>query len=533
LDADVPAGVSESDFKLHRYNGTFAQIPATVNPAANTATATGISQFSDWTLIATASTGNQPPVANNDSYSVNEDNALSVSAAQGVLANDTDAENNSLTAAIVAQPANGTVTLNPNGSFVYQPNPNFNGTDSFSYKANDGSADSNTATVNITIAAVNDAPTFTAGANQTVVSSAGAQTIANWATNISAGAANEAGQTLNFIVTNNNNALFAAQPMISPTGTLTFTPAAGAVGTATVSVVLQDSGGTANGGQNSSAPQTFTITVSAPQTFPGTFAFSSSTYSAGEGGGTITITVNRTGGSDGAVTVNYAAVSATATGGNSCATDIDFINTSGTLTFAGGVTTRTFDITICNDLIFEPTETINLSLTNAGGGATLGTPATAVVNINDDDAASAIISINNVRQSEGSGGNRIFNFTATLAAPSSQPVSVAYQTGGGTATAGVDYIAIANQTLTFAPGQTTATVSVTVIGDTLKEANETFFVNLSNPTNATIAADRGTGIIVDDDRSITADFDGDGRTDFQCFVPATVSGMCCNPRLIQ
>jgi VCBS repeat-containing protein len=78
-----------------------------------------------------------------------------------VLANDTDAENNALSALLLAGPSHGTLTLNESGSFTYTPAENFNGSDSFTYKANDGSADSNTATVSITVNAVNDAPVVT------------------------------------------------------------------------------------------------------------------------------------------------------------------------------------------------------------------------------------------------------------------------------------------------------------------------------------------------------------------------------------
>jgi hypothetical protein len=95
----------------------------------------------------------------------------------------------------------------------------------------------------------------------TVAEDAGPQTVASWTTNISQGPANESGQTLEFLVTNTNNALFAVQPAIAANGTLTFTPAADAHGAATVTVRLKDNGGTANGGVDTSAAQTFTITV--------------------------------------------------------------------------------------------------------------------------------------------------------------------------------------------------------------------------------------------------------------------------------
>jgi hypothetical protein len=87
-----------------------------------------------------------------------------------------------------------------------------------------------------------------------------------WATAISAGPANEAGQTVAFAVTNNNNALFTVQPAISPAGTLTYTPAANVSGTAIVTVTLKDNGGIAGGGFDTSAPQTFNIAVNKAST---------------------------------------------------------------------------------------------------------------------------------------------------------------------------------------------------------------------------------------------------------------------------
>src|SRR5262249_14710412 len=123
-------------------------------------------------------------------------------------------------------------------------------------------------TLTSTVTAVNDAPSFTKGADQTVFEDAGAQTAANWATAISAGPADESAQVLDFIVSNNNSALFAVQPAISPTGTLTYTPAANTSGSATVTVQLHDNGGTANGGIDTSAAQTFTITVTAVNDAP-------------------------------------------------------------------------------------------------------------------------------------------------------------------------------------------------------------------------------------------------------------------------
>src|SRR5206468_158916 len=121
--------------------------------------------------VVFTSLGNAAPVAAVDTYATNEDTTLNVTA-PGVLINDTDADGNPLTATLVAGPSHGTLTLNATGAFTYTPVANFNGTDtftytpatnysgsdSFAYKANDGSADSNVATVTLTVTPVNDAP---------------------------------------------------------------------------------------------------------------------------------------------------------------------------------------------------------------------------------------------------------------------------------------------------------------------------------------------------------------------------------------
>ncbi len=253
----------------------------------------------------------------------------------------------------------------------------------------------------------------------------------------------------------------------------------------------------------------------------GTLALSAATYTVGEAAGTVTVTVNRTNGSTGAVSVGYSLANGTATGGAACGAGVDFVNTGGTINFANGEMTKTFTVTICNDTVVEGNETFTVTLAGATGGATIGTPATATVTITDDDVTTLpALTINDVRVFEGDSGTVNAVFTVTASAASTTAFTVNYATANNTATAGVDYVATSG-TLTFAPGQTTRTITVQVIGDLLKEANETFFVNLSAPTGATIADPQGLGVIVDDDRAIIADFDNDGRTDFSVFRPST------------
>src|SRR6185503_13219793 len=109
------------------------------------------------TVSLTITSANDAPVAVNDSYTTAEDTTLNV-AAPGVLINDSDVDGDSLNASVVSQPTHGTLTLNGDGSLSYVPAANYNGPDSFTYKANDGQADSGIVTVSISVTGVNDAP---------------------------------------------------------------------------------------------------------------------------------------------------------------------------------------------------------------------------------------------------------------------------------------------------------------------------------------------------------------------------------------
>jgi hypothetical protein len=118
--------------------------------------------------------------------------------------------------------------------------------------------------VSITVNPVNDAPTFTKGADQKVNRDPNSHVVPGWATNISAGAANESSQALSFQLTGNTNtALFSVPPAIDSSGTLTYTSVPNATGTASITINLKDNGG-ASPGADTSAPQTFNITVTLP-----------------------------------------------------------------------------------------------------------------------------------------------------------------------------------------------------------------------------------------------------------------------------
>jgi VCBS repeat-containing protein len=162
LSAVLVAGPSHGTLALNA-GGGFTYTPAANFNGADAFTyrvSDGTLQSNTATVTITVNPVNDAPVAANDAYRVDEDTPLVVGA-PGVLANDTDVEGDPLTAALVAGPSHGTLALSSSGSFTYTPAANYNGADSFTYKANDGTADSNVATVTLTITPVNDAPSAT------------------------------------------------------------------------------------------------------------------------------------------------------------------------------------------------------------------------------------------------------------------------------------------------------------------------------------------------------------------------------------
>jgi glucose/arabinose dehydrogenase len=225
---------------------------------------------------------------------------------------------------------------------------------------------------------------------------------------------------------------------------------------------------------------------------PGTIVFSASSYAKTESGGTATITVNRSGGLNGGMTVRYATSNGSATAGS------DYTAASGTLTFGLGVLSMTFPVTITSDARDETDETVNLALSDPGGGAVLGTRRNAVLTILDNDSGGTLnFSVAAYERSEGGGKATI---QVARSGGTASGVSVDYDTSNGTATATSDYTP-ASGTLLFAAGQATATFTITIRNDALNEANETVQLALSNPKGGARLGTRAaaTLTIVDDD----------------------------------
>jgi hypothetical protein len=195
----------------------------------------------------------------------------------------------------------------------------------------------------------------------------------------------------------------------------------------------------------------------------GTINLNNRNYTVNENG-TANITLTRTNGSDGEVSVIL-----TPSNGSAVAGD-DYTNTPITITFANGETSKTVTIPINNDTIYEPTETVNLTLSNPTGGATLGTQQTATLTIIDNDAVPGVIQFSNGTYSINENGTPVTAVTLTRTNGSDGAVSVRINLTNGTATAGSDY----NNnpiTINFANGETTKSIIIPIIDDSIVRGN--------------------------------------------------------------
>ncbi|WP_419193099.1 Calx-beta domain-containing protein [Kolteria novifilia] len=198
------------------------------------------------------------------------------------------------------------------------------------------------------------------------------------------------------------------------------------------------------------------------------------------------------------VTLNYMTANGSATAGS------DYAGASGTLTFAPGETVKTIAIDVLGDVIDESDETFLVNLSDVSGANLVDGQAVGTI-LDDDEPVSPPpppvvpdVSIDDVTITEGDSGNVSATFTVTLSEATAESVTVDYMTGDDTALAGSDYSG-ADGTLTFAPGETTQTISIDVLGDLVDENIESFQVNLSDAAGATIVDGQGIGTILDDD----------------------------------
>jgi hypothetical protein len=230
----------------------------------------------------------------------------------------------------------------------------------------------------------------------------------------------------------------------------------------------------------------------------GSVQFSVGSMAVIEDVGTVTVTVLRTGGTAGNLSVGYSSADGSATAGQ------DYTSTSGTLNFSGGETSKTFQLPILDDSTTEPDETFTIALSSSNLES-LGAPAVLTVTI-QDRTTTPVVSITNPSVVEGNAGSTTEAlFTINLSAATSRAVSGHYATSNLSAFGGAscdkqgnDYETTSG-TFSFQPGSTTFAVPVKICGDTSAEANETFRVILSNASGATVLGGQGIGTIINDD----------------------------------
>lgn len=201
----------------------------------------------------------------------------------------------------------------------------------------------------------------------------------------------------------------------------------------------------------------------------------------------MSFTVRLTRASNAPVTVTATASPITAT------ENVDYQATSQQITFQPGETEKTFLVPVVGDFRRESNETLAATLTAPSGGILLESGAIGTI-IDNDPIPTITINDNSIYDNVTGTVNLVF--TVTLSNPTDFPVTVEFSTLGDTAESDVDFTA-ASGTVTFAPGETQQTVAISIIGDTDDEPDEQFFVDLSNPTNATIGDSRGIGTLLE------------------------------------
>jgi chitinase len=224
---------------------------------------------------------------------------------------------------------------------------------------------------------------------------------------------------------------------------------------------------------------------------------------------TLTFTVSLSPAAAGTVSYDIATSNGTATSGS------DYVASSLLgQTIAAGGTSKTFVVTINGDTSTEANETFNVTLSNVSG-ATLGDGSAVGTITNDDGGSGPSLSIADVSIAEGNSLSRQATFTVSLSAAATSAVTYTIATANGTAIAPGDYTAKTLTGVSIAAGATSKTFTVAIKGDTVAEPNETFTVNVSSVTGATVADGSATGTITNDDAAVmsVARFDSRGLVD--------------------
>lgn len=225
---------------------------------------------------------------------------------------------------------------------------------------------------------------------------------------------------------------------------------------------------------------------------PGTLSLGATQFLVGEDADSVQVEVIRTGGSDGIATIDYTTVAASATPGT------DYTETTGTVVFEDGETSKFVSVPILNDTTIEPDELFSFAIDKAGGGVFVGAPRTATIIIVDDDDVFGQVNLTRSSYTVNEDAATV-TITVFRTKAGADAASVDYSVTAGTATAGSDFV-LASGTLNFAEGEATATFEVAILEDALTESEESINLALTNP-NGLILGQNSTAVlsIVDDD----------------------------------
>jgi CSLREA domain-containing protein len=462
------------------------------------------------TFVINVTAVNDPPVAVDRAQTLNEDASTVVQFGAG------DPEGDSITFAVVTGPSHGTLT-DAGTTRTYTPAADYNGSDSFTYKAVDASgAESAPATVSLTINAVNDAPVNSvpaaqvtntntplvfsaANSNAVTVSDKDAGTDPVRVTLSTSSGRLTLGSTAGLTFSNGDgldDASFTfTAPMLAANVALdglTYTPNTSFNnGPTSVTITTNDQGFNGSGGA-----RTDTDNISIQVRSGGLFRWANSQTNTPEGSGTIIgAVVQRTGTAFGAASVKFATTGGTANGGASCDTPgVDYVSTSGTLNWADGDgSSKPVAITICEDSVHEPFDYVFMTLSDAGGSGTISTPNTTQLFIGDNDPVGGIIELAQSSYTVAEGAGRLA-VTVKRTSDTTKAASVDYATDDGSipsvsvpcaSTTGMaldrcDFTR-AQGTVSFAPGESEKTFDVLISDDSYVEGTETALIRLSNP----------------------------------------------------
>jgi len=434
---------------------------------------------------------------------------------QGITGNGITTGSNLITFAAGATVA--TITLNVLGDATNEPNEGINLTIS-----NPSPAEATIAVPSVTTTIVNDDPIpQIISSNITIAEGDTGTTNANFTVSLN----NPSSETITVNFTTANGTATAESDYTATSGTLTFAP--GELNQTIAVPIIGDTevelGETFN--LNLSSPinatlptSTFTGFIENDEHLPSSYSIVTNSLTIPEGAAPNSVldsfVITRSNYTEQSSSIDY-----TFSGIATLNDDYQLftitgngISTSGnTINFAVGATTATLTLKILGGPTYEPDEDINVTLSNPSPVTGIINTPTATSIIQNDDSIPSITS-SNITFLERNLGTSNATFTVTLPNPSYQTITVDYATVNGSAISGSDYNSTSG-TLTFAPGETIANFDVTVIGDTNIEPQETFLVNFTNPTNATIGTNSVTGFINNDDTQGAIDYTIVANTD--------------------